>query len=169
MKFKLSAIAASAVSGLYASAAHAKAVDHLTIIYTSTVAAVPLSPWMVASLGVALAGATAIIMRKRGMGQGVSYALAVMIGVAGLGAANQVYAAGPTPHTLLLDGTGSNAMTFTTNDVEVTVTNTSASSVTITAIDLHNYIQHPLVSSTCVVGTVLAPAATCTLGLQNNT
>ncbi|MFC5343289.1 midcut-by-XrtH protein [Brevundimonas staleyi] len=150
--------AAVLTTATLASAGAASAAD-VTVTFTSAApAAVPLSPEMMLVLGLAMAIGAVVVMRKRGMGNGLAYGMAAMIGLATLGTANNARAV----ESFTLTGPSPQVFTIVDNGGSTTLTNGTGGAVTITSISADSpYIA---VGGNCY-GDPLAPGDSCTVFL----
>ena len=159
----LSAATFLAMRGLAGAASAATAlVDHVTVTW-APVSAVPISPWAMAGIALAIVAVGFGFMRGKGFARYTAYGLgAALVCVSAL-ASRPATAALPTYSITNTTGT----YTFQTNGCSFAATqftNNAGASVNFTVIADDGANQGTRINNaqtTCAVGTPLAPAATC--------
>lgn len=125
-------IGAAMLATTMSTVAGAVSAAEVTVTFSPAVApaAVPLSPEMMLVVGIAMAIGAVVIMRKRGVGNGLAYGLAATIGLTALGTANYARAA----ESFTLTGPSPQAFTLQNNGGQTTITNGTGADVIIDSV-----------------------------------
>ncbi len=145
MRVSMKGVAGVVVLISAALAAGAASAAELTVEFTAAgPAPVPFSPLTITVLALGLAAAAVVIMRKRGMGNGLAFGLAAMIGLVGLSTTDAARAA----ESFTLTGSSPQAFPLQNNGGPTTITNGTGVDVTIDAVTVDG--PYVVIDGTCV-------------------
>lgn len=162
-------IGAGAVAAGLMAATGASA-ESLSVAYTVAPTAVPtMTEWAMIGLFVALAAAAVLAIRRQGLHRNVALGFAAVLAAGAVLAPQSSQAANLS---LTLDGISPNLVGLPLNAANhtVTITNGTQGAVTITEFSVvggNRFFLAPF-GFTCTFGQVLAPGASCTVGVFGN-